>query len=63
MKKLHIFTQTGATYTFKDLMSFSENESVITFSFISAKDGTEKHGTFYVKNIVGFTYEGSKNAS
>ena len=60
MKKLHIFTQHGATYTFMDLTDFQENESVLTFTFTSAKDGTEKHGTFYVKNIVGFTYEGSK---
>ena len=60
MDKLHIFTHYGATYTFKDLTSFNENESCITFSFISAKDGTKKHGTIYVKNIVGYTYEGSK---
>ena len=57
MSKLHIFTQTGATYTFKELTSFNENESVITFSFLSQKDNTEKFGTFFVKNIVGYTYE------
>ena len=60
MKKLHIFTQHGATYTFTNLTVFTENESVITFTFTSQKDGTEKNGTFYMKNIVGFTYEGSK---
>ena len=60
MTKLHIFTQHGATYTFKDLTSFNENESVLIFSFTSQKDGTEKFGTIYVKNIVGYTYEGSR---
>ena len=60
MKKFHIFTQHGSTFTFKDLTSFNENESVLTFTFTSQKDGTEKHGTIYVKNIVGFTYEGSR---
>lgn len=59
MSKLHIFTHHGATYTFKDLTSFNENESVITFSFTSQKDGTEKFGTFFVENIVGYTYEKS----
>ncbi len=60
MKKLHIFTHYGTTYTFKDLTSFTENESRINFSFVSQKDGTEKFGEFFVKNIIGYTYEGSK---
>ena len=59
MTKLHIFTQHGATYTFHNLTAFAENESNITFSFTSEKDGTEKKGSFIVKNIVGYTYEGS----
>lgn len=57
MSKLHIYTFAGTTYTFTGLTSFKENESVITFSFISQKDGTEKFGTFFVKNMVGYTYE------
>ena len=60
MTKLHIFTQHGATYTFTNLTSFAENESNITFTFVSQKDGTEKFGSFIVKNIVGYTYEGKK---
>lgn len=55
--KLHFFTHTGSTYTFRDVIDFLENESVITFTFKSQKDGTIKTGTFYVKNIVGFTRE------
>lgn len=60
MTKLHIFTNYGTTYTFKDLTEFTENESMLTFSFLSQKDKTEKFGVFFVKNIVGYTYEGSK---
>ena len=60
MTKLHFFTPFGTTYTFKDVAVFRENESVITFSFISAKDGTEKHGVVFVKNIMGYSYEGNR---
>ncbi len=55
--KLHFFTNTGSTYTFRNVKDFRENESVITFSFTSAKHDTEKNGVFYVKNIIGFTSE------
>lgn len=54
-KKVSIFTHTGATYTFLDVVDFKTNESVITFGFTAQSDGNVKRAVFYVKNVVGVT--------
>ena len=55
LKKLHIFTQNGNTYTFKSVRCFNFNESVVTFSFVAQSDGQEKKAIFFVRNMAGFT--------
>jgi hypothetical protein len=53
--KVHIFTQHGATYSFKDVTDFNQNETVVSFTFTAQSDGQVKRAVFFVKCIVGFT--------
>jgi hypothetical protein len=54
-KKVHIFTQQGCTYTFYNVSDFSQNETIVSFSFVAQSDGLPKRALFFVKCIAGFT--------
>jgi len=55
LKKLHIFTKEGNTFSFKNITNFTYNEYMITFDFQAQSDGEKKAGMFFVRNIAGFT--------
>ena len=50
-----IFTQSGRTYTFKNVEMLCENETVIQFSYKAMSDGKEKIATFPKSNICGWS--------
>ena len=50
-----IFTHTGRTYTFKDIMIVCNNESVISFSYTAMSDGKLKTATFPKNTICGWS--------
>jgi hypothetical protein len=55
IKSLCIFTETGRTYTFRDLTIVCDNEIVLQFSYKAMSDGNEKIGTFQKSRIVGWS--------
>ena len=55
VKSVCIFTDSGRTYTFKDVTITCDNESVIAFSYKAMSDGNTKTGTFLKSRIVGWS--------
>lgn len=55
IKKLHIFTPYGCTYSFQNVYDFVVNEAAITFTFRAMSDGQIKQANFFTKNICGYT--------
>ncbi len=51
---LCIFTTTGRTYTFRQVVIESDNETAITFAYRAMSDDLRKRGTFYKANMAGF---------
>jgi hypothetical protein len=52
---LCIFTQTGRTYTFKDVEIICDNETVLMFNYSAMSDGKSKTATFPKINLVGWS--------
>ncbi len=52
---IHLFTNYGATYTFKNVTNVVTNENIVSFNYSAMSDGRDKHGTFFTKNLAGFT--------
>lgn len=52
---LHIFTQYGHTFTFKNVTILCNNETHLQFSYKAMSDGKEKIGNFPKGNICGWT--------
>lgn len=50
-----IFTDSGNTFTFRDIEILHDNESVIQFSYRAMSDGLEKIATFPKANICGWS--------
>ena len=50
-----IFTQTGRTYSFKDITIVCDNETVISFSYKAMSDGNKKVATFQKNMICGWS--------
>lgn len=53
--KLHIFTQTGHTYTFQDGVVTTDNESVLVFNYTAMSDGRQKRGVFDKRSMAGYS--------
>ena len=56
MKKLHIFTRDGATFTFVDVTLEVTNETVIVFRYMAMSDSSEKKATFFTRSIAGWSH-------
>ena len=52
---LCIFTESGHTFTFKDVTIICNNETVLDFNYKAMSDGFEKQGTFLKSRIVGWS--------
>jgi len=52
---LCIFTQTGRTYTFRDVKVIHDNETVLVFGYKAMSDGKIKMATFPKANIAGWS--------
>ena len=52
---LHLFVQTGRTYTFRDVQIVSNNETAITIKYQAMSDGKEKIGVFFWTNLIGYS--------
>lgn len=52
---LCIFTQTGNTYTFKDVEIVLNNETVLLFKYSAMSDGKAKTATFPKATICGWS--------
>ena len=61
LKKLHIFLNSGRTFTFQDVHIIHDNESVLVFGFTAMSDGNIKEATFYKTQIVGVSMLKDKN--
>lgn len=57
LKSLCIFTATGRTYTFRNVVIDCDNETVLVFRYAAMSDGNEKTATFYKANFVGFSVQ------
>lgn len=53
--KVHIFLDSGRTFTFKDATIAESNESVIVIEYTAMSDGLQKRATFYVANVAGIS--------
>lgn len=54
-EKLHIFTKNGRTFTFLKVTFTASNETAMVFTYLAQSDGEKKVGTFFVRNIAGFS--------
>lgn len=52
---LHIFLETGRTYTFRNAKIIQDNETALVFEYKAMSDGRQKRATFYKGQIVGFS--------
>ena len=52
---LCIFTQTGRTYTFKNITMLCNNETVLQFEYTAMSDGQAKTATFPKNTICGWS--------
>ena len=52
---LCIFTQTGHTFTFRDLELVTNNETILMFKYKAMSDGKDKIGTFPKQSICGWS--------
>ena len=50
---LCIFLNTGYTFTFRDVVVTTDNETVIVFKYTAMSDGASKTATFYKQNVAG----------
>lgn len=55
------FLNSGKTFTFKNVLDLTENQTVIEFSYQAMSDKKFKQGKFYVANIVGWSKETIEN--
>jgi len=51
-----IFTQTGRTYTFRNVEIKYDNETVLVFEYAAMSDGKTKTATFYKNMFIGWSY-------
>jgi len=52
---LHLFTNHGHTFTFKDGTVVVDNETMLTFVYAAASDGKSKEGVFQKRNLAGYS--------
>lgn len=52
---LCIFTQTGHTFTFRDLELVTNNETILMFKYKAMSDGKDKTATFPKATICGWS--------
>lgn len=55
LKSLCIFTESGRTYTFKNVTITCDNETVLCFEYVAMSDGNPKQATFQKSRIVGWS--------
>lgn len=54
MESLCIFTETGRTYTFRNVDITCDNETVLCFAYKAMSDGKAKFATFQKSRIIGW---------
>lgn len=52
---LCIFTNTGRTYTFKNVKMVCDNETVLVFDYAAMSDGKSKTATFPKATLCGWS--------
>ncbi len=48
-----IFTKCGATFSFKDVSVYMDNETLLRYSYVAMSDDLIKEATFYKSNLAG----------
>jgi uncharacterized protein YbaA (DUF1428 family) len=52
---LCVFLPSGRTYSFKNVIIVTDNETVIVFSYAAMSDGKTKRATFYKNMVAGIS--------
>ena len=52
---IHIFLESGRTFTFKKVSDIVDNESVLAFDYVAMSDGNSKRASFSKFRIVGYS--------
>ena len=50
---LHLFLASGHTFTFRDVVITSDNETTISFCYTAMSDGRQKRATFSKSLVAG----------
>jgi hypothetical protein len=53
---LCLFLTSGHTFTFRNVVVQSNNETTITFTYRAMSDGFVKSATFYKQNVAGVSF-------
>lgn len=54
--KVHVFLESGNTYTFEGYVAPESNESVLLIEYTAMSDGRKKRAVFYTSHIVGYSF-------
>ena len=55
LESICIFTESGRTYTFKNVTILCDNETVLVFDYAAMSDGKKKVATFQKSKICGWS--------